>query len=109
MDSDARRPYFSDQDVPVSLIGLANNECLCRVAGTPAQIATILADVAITELTDEQAKTTIQSKHPDASLENLDIADPEIDTIAESLGLDPHQIRSTIQTPSRGKQLLQGQ
>ena len=102
------KPYLADQDVPTSMIQLSDNKCLCRVAGTPAQIATILADAAITELTDEQAISMIQSKHPKSTLENLDIVDPEIDEIAKSLGLDPHS-RADIQIPSRGEQVLQDQ
>ena len=105
---DPRRPYLADQNIPVSMIELPDNKCLCRIAGTPAQIATILANAAITEQTDEQAETIIQSKHPDSNLENLDIADPEIDEIAKSLGLDPH-LRADIQIPSRDKQVLQDQ
>ena len=101
-------PYISNQNVPVSMMELENNKCLCRVAGTPSQITTIIADTAITEQTDEQATTIIQSKYPDSSLENLDIADPEIDEIAKSLGLDPH-IRADIQIPTRGKMVLQDQ
>ena len=98
-----------ESKVPYSLMKINfPNEVLLRVAGMPAQNATILADAAITEQTDEQAKTIIQSKHPDSSLENFDIADPEIDEIAKSLGLDTH-LRADIQIPSRGKQLLQDQ
>ena len=107
-DDDARRPYLADHNVSASRMELASNECLCRVAGTPAQVAAILADAAITEQTDEQVETTIHAKHPDSSLENLDIADPEIDELAKTHGLDPHS-RADIQTPSRGKQLLQDQ
>ena len=107
-EDDPRRPYLADQGVQTSMIELSDNKCLCRIAGTPTQIATILADTAITELTDEQATTTIQSKYPDSNLENLDIADPEIDEIAKSLGLDPH-LRADIKIASRGKTVLQDQ
>ena len=107
-DDDARRPYLADQDVPASMIELSDTECLCRVAGTAAQIATILADAEITEHTDEQVQTIIRSKHQDSDLENLDIADPEVDDIAKAQGLDPH-LRADIQMPSRGKQVLQDQ
>ena len=107
-DDDPKHPYLADQDIPASMLELPDNTCLCRIAGTPAQITTILADDAITEQTDEQATTIIQSKHPGSSLENLDIADPEIDEIAKSLGLDPH-LRADIQIPTRGKQILQDQ
>ena len=108
MGDDPRQPYLADQDVPASMLELPDNNCLCRVAGAPTQIAAILADTAITEQTDEQAITIIQSKHPDSALENLDIADPEIDEIAKANGLDP-QIRADIQIPSRGNQVLQDQ
>ncbi|MCK4527322.1 hypothetical protein KAW18_08110 [candidate division WOR-3 bacterium] len=107
-EEDARSPYIANQNVPSSMMELLNDECLCRVAGTAVQIATILVDTSITEQTDEQAESTIHTKHPDSNLENLDIADPEIDTIAESQGLDPHS-RADIQTASRGNQLLQDQ
>ena len=107
-EDDPRRPYLADQNVQTSMLELPDNTCLCRIAGTPTQITTILADDAITEQTDEQAKTIIKSKHPDSTLENLDIADPEIDEIAKSLGLDPH-LRADIQMPSRGKTVLQDQ
>ena len=106
--NDSRRPYLADQDVHASILELPDNKCLCRVAGTPAQISAILADAAITEQTDDQATTIFQSKHPDSSLENLDIADPEIDEIAKSLGLDPH-LRADIKIASRGKTVLQDQ
>ena len=165
--SGRRKPYLADQDVPASMLELPNDACLCRIAGTPAQIATILADAAITEQTDEQAEKQAKAKwisdisrltaekflafmddlacsdsdreliqtlidgyieitFGDAltkvdeiptllddighfvDLEKLDIADPEIDAIAESLGLDPHS-RADIQTASRGKQYLQDQ
>ena len=107
-DNDSRRPYLADQSIHASMMELPDSKCLCRVAGTPTQIATILADAAIIEQTDEQANTIIQSKHPDSTLENLDITDPEIDEIAKANGLDPH-LRADIQIPSRGKQLLPSQ
>lgn len=108
MGADKKYAYVANQDVVVSRLDISSTACLCRVAGTPAQIATIFADTAITEQTDEQAQTIIKSKYPDSDLENLDIADPEIDEIAKSLGLDTLS-RADIQIPSRGKQLLQDQ
>ena len=107
-ENDPKHPYLADQDVPVSMMELENNNCLCRIAGTTSQIATILADTAITEQVDEQAITIIQSNHPNSSLENIDIADPEIDEIAKANGLDPH-LRADIRIPSRGKTVLQDQ
>ena len=102
-----REPYMAGLTLQHSQIDF-DTFFLCRVAGTPTQIVTILADDAITEQTDEQAKTIIQSKHPDSNLENLDIADFEIDEIAKLLGLDPH-LRADIQVPTRGKTVLQDQ
>jgi len=162
-----RSPYLADQDVPASMMELPDNNCLCRVAGTPAQIATILAYTEITEQTDAQAERLIKAKwFSDVSrltaekfiifledlarsdsdleliqtlkddypgftvdeilvkfdeiptllddignfvdLENIDIADPEVDEIAKTHGLDP-KLRADIQIPLRGKQVLPGQ
>jgi len=95
-------------NVSAVMMEIDDNACLCRVAGAPDQISKILADAEITQLTDEEARKIIKSKHPNSDLENVDVADPEIDEIARSLGIDPH-IRADIQTPTRGKQLLQDQ
>jgi hypothetical protein len=104
-----KMPYLANHAVSFGgKIILDATTCLCRVAGTPAQIADILADASITEQTDDQARTIIQSKYPDSDLENIDIPDLEIDEIAKSLGLDPH-LRADIQLPTRGKQVLQDQ
>jgi len=85
------------------------DRCLCRVAGTPAQIDTMLVSADITQLTDEEARKIIKSKYPNSDLENLDVADPEIDEIAKAHGIDP-KIRADILIPSRiGKPLLQEQ
>jgi len=108
MDEDPIRPYLIDQDISSSMMELLNGKCLCRVAGTPKQIDTILADPDIIKITDEQAKNLIQLKHPNSNLENLDIIDPEIDEIAKILLIDPH-LRADIKIPSRGKQVLQDQ
>ncbi|MCD6137941.1 MAG: hypothetical protein J7J91_05055, partial [Deltaproteobacteria bacterium] len=98
---DPRRPYLANQVVPASMIEIGNNECLCRVAGTPEQISAITADPDITQLTDEEARKIIKSKYPNSDLENVDVADPEIDKIAEAQGIDP-KIRADIVIPSRG-------
>jgi len=102
-----REPYLARLKLSYSLIDLGD-VCLCRVAGTPDQISTILADAEITQLTDEEARKIIKSKHPNSDLENVDVADPEVDEMAKSLGIDPH-IRADIQVPTVGKQLLQDQ
>jgi len=103
-----RVPYLANQAVRYSITELENNECLCRVAGTPEQISAILADSQITQLTDEEARKIIKSKHPNSDLESVDVADPEIDEIAKSIGIEP-QARADIQIPTVGKQLLQDQ
>ena len=103
-----RVPYLAGQGVRYSIIELGKNECLCRVAGAPAQINSIIADTDITQLTDEEAREIIKNKYPNSDLENLDIPDPEIDGIAKALGIDP-KIRADIQVPTRGKQVLQDQ
>jgi len=103
-----RVPYLANQAVRYSVTELENNECLCRVAGTPDQISAITADADITQLTDEEARKIIKSKYPNSDLENLDIADPEIDEIAKAQGIDP-KIRADIVVPSVGRQVLQDQ
>ena len=107
-EDNPRRPYLAGQRVTSSMIEIDGGACLCRVAGTPEQINIILEDTEITQLTDEAARQIIKSKYPNSDLENLDIADSEIDEIAKSLGLDP-KIRGDIQIPTRGKQVLQDQ
>ena len=107
-EDDPKRPYLAGQRVTASMMEIDTGACLCRVAGTPEQINTVLEDTEITQLTDEEARQIIKSKYPNSDLENLDIADPEIDEIAKSLGLDPGA-RADIQVPTVGKQLLQDQ
>ena len=103
-----RAPVLANQDVRYSVMELKNNECLCRIAGTPDQISAITADAEITQLTDEEARKIIKSKYPNSDLESVDVADPEIDEIAKSVGIEP-QARADIQIPTVGKQLLQDQ
>jgi len=107
-EDDPRRPYLANQSVPASMIEINADTCLCRVAGTPDQISAITADAEITQLTDEEARKIIKSKHPNSDLENVDVADPEIDEIAKSVGIDP-KIRADIVVPSVGRQVLQDQ
>ena len=102
-----REPYMAGMTLPHSKIDF-DTFFICRISGTPTQITTILADAMITELTDEQTISIIQSKYPECGLENLDVADPEVDEIAKLHGLDPHS-RADIQLPTCGKQVLQDQ
>jgi len=105
---DPKRPYVADQTVDVSMMEIGTNTCLCRVAGTPDQISTITGDTEITQLTDEEARKIIKSKYPNSDIENVDVADPEIDEIAKAQGIDP-KIRADIVVPTRGRQVLQDQ
>jgi len=102
-----REPYLAGLKLDRSLIDLGD-KCLCRVAGTPEQISAITADTDITQLTDEEARKIIKSKYPNSDLENVDIADPEIDKIAKAQGIDP-KIRADVVIASRGKMVLQDQ
>jgi len=106
-EEEPRRPYTADQSVMYSSMDLGD-EALSRISGTPEQIELIKTDPEITVLTDDEAKTIIKSRYPDSDLENLDVADVEIDEIAKSLGLDP-KLRADIVIPTRGKQVLQDQ
>jgi len=107
-EDDPKRPYLANQNVVASMMEMDANMCLCRVAGTPQQINAIIADTDITQLTDEEARKLIKIKYPNSDLENLDIADPEVDEIAKALEIDP-KIRADIVVPSRGRQVLQDQ
>jgi len=107
-EEDPKRPYVAGQTVYVSMTEIDANTCLARVSGTPDQISTITADTEITQLTDEEARKIIKSKYPDSDVENLDVADPEIDEIAKAQGIDP-KIRADIVVPSVGRQVLQDQ
>jgi len=84
------------------------NEVLLRIAGSKADVEAAKIAVGVTELTDDEARIEIQAIHSESELENVDIADPEIDTIAKTQGLDP-KLRADIQTPTIGKQVLQDQ
>jgi hypothetical protein len=105
---DPKRAYTVKQSVPVSMMELDANTCICRIAGTPTQLGVIKTDTEITVLTDDEARAIIKSKYPNSDLENLDVVDSEVDEIAKSQGLDP-SIRSDIQVPTRGNQVLQDQ
>jgi len=107
-DEDPRRVYLANQNVVASMAEIDTNTCLCRVAGTPDQISTILVDAEITQLTDKEARKIIKSKYLNSDLENVDVADPEIDEIAKAQGIDP-KIRADVVIASRGKMVLQDQ
>jgi len=104
-----RTPASVLETLPHSILEIDDNTCLVRVSGKPEEIKKLLSDPNIIVLTDEEARTIIKSKNPNADLENVDIIDVEIDEIAKENGLDPHEIRRDVQIPTVGKQLLQDQ
>jgi len=107
-EEDPRRPYTANQLVSCSMMDLGDGMCLARVAGMPDEIKAITQDAEIIVLTDDEARAIIKSKYPESDLENLDVADIEVDEIAKSLGLNP-KLRADIAVPTRGKQVLQDQ
>jgi len=94
--------------IAYSLIDLGDETCLCRVSALPELAASIVADTAITVLTDSEAEAILKSKYPLSELENLDIKDVEVDELAKAEGIDP-AVRADIQVPTRGRQVLQSQ
>ena len=60
-------------------------------------------------LKDEEARAIIKSKNPNADLEDVDVVDIELEELARSEGLDPHEIKRDILVPTRGKRVLQCQ
>jgi len=103
-----KRPYLP-LELPYSMIELDANTCLARVSGMPNPIQPVLADVEIEEITDADARVIIKSKYPHADLENIDVADIELDEIARAEGLNPDEVRKKIRVATRGKQILQCQ
>ena len=85
-----------------SWVPISKSKALVRISGLPSELS------GFTPLSDEEALIAIKNYNPNANLENVDIADSEVNVIAKSLGIDP-QIRADIKAPSRGKQLLQDQ
>ena len=106
-EDDPRRPYLP-VNLPHSMLDLGN-ECLARVTGKPEDLKKLVEESAIKLLKDEEARQTIKSKHPNSDLEDLDIADIELEELARAEGLDPNEIKRDIQIPTRGKRVLQCQ
>jgi len=104
-----RVPYLANQPVRYSVMELGNDECLCRVSGTPEQINTIAADSSVLLLTDKEAKELIKSRNPNSDLENIDVPDAELEELAKVEELNPHEIKRDVQIPTRGRQVLQCQ
>jgi len=106
-EDNPRRPYLP-VNLPYSMLDLGD-ECLVRVSGKPEDIKKLLNDPNITVLKDEEARAIIKSKNPNADLEDVDVVDIELEELARSEGLDPHEIKRDIQVSTRGRRVLQCQ
>jgi len=106
---DPRRAYIPTDNINCVMMEIDDNTCLCRIAGHPDEIKTILSDPNITVVTDAEALDIIKSKNKYFELEDLDVTDPELEELARSEGLDPHEIKRDVQVPTRGKRVLQCQ
>jgi len=101
--------YETDSEIRFSMMDRGDGTCLCRVAGPPTKIKDVEQATVPNPQTDDQARAIIQEYHPDSDLENVDVPDPEVDSMLEAEGEDPTQVRSSIQTPTVGNQVLQDQ
>lgn len=101
--------YENDPDIAISVMDRGDKTCLCRVAGPQAKVKDIEQATVPNPQTDDQARDIIQTHHPDSDLENVDMPDPELDSMLEAEGKDPTDVRSDVQTPTEGNQVLQGQ
>jgi len=101
--------FESDGDINFSVMDRGDGTCLCRVAGPQAKVKEIEQATVPNPQTDNQARDIIQTHHPDSDLENVDVPDPELDSMLEIEGEDPTDVRSDVQTPTEGDQVLQDQ
>jgi len=106
-DVDSRRPCLP-VDLPYSMLDLGD-ECLVRVTGKPEDLKKLIEDAAVKLLKDEEARKIIRTKHPNSDLEDLDIADVELEELAKAERLDPCGIKRDVQVPTRGRRVLQCQ
>jgi len=101
--------YETDSDVNYSVMDKGDGTCLCRVAGPSAKIKDIEQATIPNPQTDDQARAIIQEHRSDLALENIDVPDPEVDAMLEAEREDPTEVRSDVQTPTVGRQVLQDQ
>jgi len=102
--------YETDRDINYSLMKIDfPTDVLCRVAGPQAKVKDIEQATAPNPQTDDQARDLIQAVHPNSDLENVDVPDPDLDSMLEAEGEDPISVRSEVQTPTEGNQVLQDQ
>lgn len=98
-------PHDLDPDLRYSMMDRGDGTCLCRVAGPPTKIKDIEQATVPNPQTDDQARTIIKEHHPDSDLENVDVPDPEVDAMLNN----PAEVRSDVQAPTVGNQVLQDQ
>jgi len=101
--------HEGDPDVVYSMMDRGDGTCLCRVAGPQAKVKDIERATVPNPQTDDQARGNIQKYHPNSNLENVDVPDPELNSMLEAEGEDPTDVRSDVQTPTEGNQVLQDQ
>lgn len=106
-DEDPRRPYLP-ASTHYSMLDL-ENECLCRITITPNQLSSIQNDTNIAVLTDDEALQIIKSINQNAELEDVDVADVELEELAKQYGVDPVEEKRTVIVPTRGRRVLQCQ
>lgn len=107
-DEEVRRLLRRVCPFTYSMLDLGN-ECLVRLSGKPEDIKKLIEDPEIKVLKDEEARKIIKSKYPNSDLEDLDVADIELEELAKAEGLDPHEIKRDVQVPTRGRRVLQCQ
>jgi len=100
---DMKRPDLPS-GVRYSMLDRGDGTCLCRVAGPPEVIGGIRR-----RLSDGEAEAILKSFNPEFELEDLDVPDPELDDELGTLGEDPDEVRRQVQTPTKGKHVLQDQ
>lgn len=102
--------YETDRDINYSLMRINfPTDVLCRVAGPQVKVKDIEQATVPNPQTDDQAGDLIRKHYPSSDLENVDVRDPEVDAMLEVEGEDPTEVRSNVQTPTVGRQVLQDQ
>jgi len=90
-----------------SMATLPDGNAIVRIAGDPAKVA-LAAESSITELDTTGFKSHLRARMANPEPENVDVPDPEIDQIAQTLGIDT-SARGDVQVPTVGERVLQEQ
>ncbi len=77
-----------DRDVRFSVMLRGDGTCLCRATFPASKEEDILATQSVEERTDEEADRILKKHRPEASLENLDQPDVELDKILNGYDVD---------------------